>query len=740
MPTLVIGQGSRLRYADKQYDNLAYYYAAEGYEDVLERGVDSLTVASKIANSYEKLGNVEKASAWYLYLNRQHQLGKEEHLRLAMLLRSLGDYEGSLSLYEEYEQKYEPSAYTRQMIIESRELEKLKTPNESFYTTVQGVNTSASEMGVSYFTGNKVLVASSTRKQMSANRVYGWTGGNFYNLYTATLDDKGNIGKLSPLKGKGNTKFHDGPACYDAQNQLIYFTRDNYLKKKGYDENKVMRLKLYRGRLDGNKLKDIEELPFNSDHYSCGHPSISSDGKVLYFASDMPGGYGGTDIYRVSIGADGTLGVPENLGEKLNTSSNELFPYIHPVDDVLFFSSNGHFGLGGLDVFAAKINKDNKIRSVQNLGAPINSSRDDFSFVNNASQTLGYISSDRDGGVGSDDIYKFDQLRAIKNTVLLKGNAHDLLTSTKVDDVLIQILNHQGEIIDSVRSNGDGYFDVELRDIEGDITLIANKEDYKNATHTISFDPEKELYEEDVFLMRHMNYYVTGIILDKESGLPISGVQVTIKDQTKQDLLDPRMSNQSGYFESIKLDYGYQDAVRLEVTLEKEGYGKQVVMVSELLQIEPELFVKAELTKSAKTPNAVSTGIVEVGTDLTKALNLNVIYFDLNSSYIRTDAKVELDKIVKILNENPTMEIELNAHTDCRESYAYNMWLSDRRAKRSAAYIQSRITRPERVRSAKGYGETRLLNDCGCEPTNESSCSEEEHQLNRRTEFIVIKK
>lgn len=749
---VAVGQSSRLSYAHKQYDKLAYYFAVEAYEDVLERGVDSASIASRVSDCYYRIGNIAKADEWYDFMESKSLLNKEELLRAALLKRQVGDYDKSLYLFVQYQEKYGENDIAKSMIAEGEELVKLQTSSNNFNVDRVDINTAASEIGTAYFGEGKVLIASSTKQKVAVNQVYPWTGEHYYNLYSAAVDNQGKLSSMKPVKGDVNTKFHDGPASYDKANDLVYFTRNNYLKKKGVDGNNTMRLKIYRAKLIDSKLKNVEELPFNSNDYSCGHPSISADGKQLYFASDMPGGRGGTDIYVVEIKENGAFGAPQNMGEEINTSRDEVFPYIHPEENILFFSSNGLFGLGGLDVFVAKLTKTGDVKSIQNLGTPINTMYDDFSFVNNAEQTMGYLASNRVDGAGNDDVYRFDQNKAIKSSAVLNGNVYDLLTSTELENALVKVVNKAGEVVDSVVSSRKGDFNIDLVDIDDDFTLLVSKDNYIASTNVISFADDKDQYNEKISLMPVINYHFAGLIKDKESNQPLDNVSIKIIDLKTGSVFAELKNNETGDFVTDNIDYSYDTPISFSFVIEKEGYGNKVITVEETLAMNPEIVVNEALSKGAvpeyvnkvdktnKVDKVDKTDkVIREGTNLATALNLNPIYFDLNSSYLRPDAKVELDKIVNILNQNPTMEIDLSAHTDCRESVKYNKWLSDRRAKRSAEYIRQRISNPSRIKNVEGFGESRLLNDCGCEGTVISDCSEDQHQLNRRTEFIVIK-
>lgn len=478
IPFFNLSQSGRLKYADKQYEQKSYYYASEAYEDVIDRKTDSSVVAFRIADSYDKIGNTKKAAEWYRFIQRKGLLTREQHLRLALLERQLENYDGSSQLLASYEQKYGEQDVVKSILGTDTSIDVLKESKGQFELKLQEqVNTENSEIGTSFYSSDKVLLASAKRRSKVVMRVHSWTGNYFYDIYQAQVNEDGQIGKMKLIKSKVKSKFHDGPAVYNEKTGSIYFTRNNFLDgKKGMDENRVIRLKLYRAKLEGKKFKDVEELGINDDNYSNAHPSLSKDGKRLYFSSDRPGGFGGMDIYYVELGEDGKqVGEPVNMGSKINTTQNELFPYYNDSENILFFSSEGHFGLGGLDVFVAKLDKSGGVRTSENLGIPINSPYDDFSFVNNDEQTKGYFSSNREGGKGNDDVYGFLQKSVIRNSAVLKGNARDLLAGSKLDNVLIYVADKDGKLIDSIRTSKDGSYEFSLRNVDGDFQLLGKK-------------------------------------------------------------------------------------------------------------------------------------------------------------------------------------------------------------------------------------------------------------------------
>lgn len=733
IPLLATAQSGRLKYANKMYETMSYYYAAEAYEDCIARKTDSSTVANNIATSYDKIGNTQKAIEWYSFMNRNNTLTKDQYLRLGLLQREVGNYQGSENIMASYEQKFGSNAISSDVLQSSQSVEKMKQDNGNFELKLQGVNTVNSEIGTTYYSKDEVVVASAKRRKTLTKRIHSWTGDYYYDLYRAPINEEGEVGKLKIIKSDIQTKFHDGPASYDANSGYIYFTRNNYIDgKKGMDDQRVIRLKIYRAKLDGKKFKDEEELAsINSEAYSAAHPSISEDGKRMYFSSDRPGGFGGMDIYYVELANGLPKGAPVNLGNKVNTSQHEAFPNFHSKDNLLFFSSEGHAGLGGLDVYVAKMNKSGEAKSIENLGAPINSSMDDFSFVNNENQTQGYFSSNRDGGKGSDDVYGFKQKSPIKNGATIKGNSKDLLVGTDIEEAMIYLADNNGTIVDSVKTSKDGNFELDLGVVEDDFQLLGSKDGYVAGSKAINFDPNKAEYEEDLDLMPILNYHFAGLVTDKESGEPLSEVAISIVDNKTNQLFESKTTQANGNFTSSTIPYKYNEKADYNFKLEKEGYLGKTVTYSELLAMKEELNVNGKIElKMTK---------IEKGKDVTEELNLLPIYFDLNKSDIRPDAALELDKVVKFLQDNPGISLELGSHTDSRGSNSSNLSLSDRRAKSSAAYIVSKGISKDRMKG-KGYGETKLKEtDAKINAAKTVEEKEALHQLNRRTEFIITK-
>ena len=489
---------------------------------------------------------------------------------------------------------------------------------------------------------------------------------------------------------------------------------------------------IYYSKFNSTDSTWSTETPFlyNNDEYSVGHPTLSYDGSKLYFTSDMPGGLGGTDIYVCEKQSNGRWSKPQNLGEGINTEGNEMFPFINSKEGILFFASNGHHGLGGLDVYMS-YDRNGKFEKVLHMGAPINTSKDGFAFFTDKDMKYGYLSSNREGGKGDDDLYGFDILKPFKVTYYVRGRALSLENkSTPIPGSKVQLKDSNNNVIAESVVGDDGKYEFEV-ELEKDYQLFGEKTKYfPRSTSFNTNDMKGEVIERDVYLEKDPDISLYCLIMEKGTSNPIENVHIILLDNfTNNEFLNLK-TPVTGDFKKALTGKKIGERLSYQVKLEAPGYlGKTLTFNYEITkpgQINMHEFLDIKLDK------------LEVGTDIGKLIDINPIYFDLNKSNIRPDAATELDKIVKVMKENPTIEIELQSHTDCRASKAYNQALSDRRAKSSAKYVQEHIDRASRI-YGKGYGESQLVNKCECEGSKKVPCTEEEHQQNRRTEFKIVK-
>ncbi len=584
---------------------------------------------------------------------------------------------------------------------------------------VDEVNRTSSEFG-GYPVGNDIYYCSSSRILGPIFRSTAEGKKPLYSLYKA--ERKNNV-LNNPEIFFSLKKLHAGPVCATPDGKTLFVTADNS-DVKGKRAQKP--LGLYRISLDGELSMDkFEAFKYNSPDYSVGHPTISNDGKTLFFASDMPGGKGGVDLYKVALLEDGGFGPVQNLGSKINTDSNDYFPWIGK-DGSLFFSSNGHQGYGGIDVFMAYNDGDNKFSNVTNLGKSVNSEFDEFAFVLLDDCKSGFMSSNRKNGEGDDDIYRVN-LSPLAGSFGLNGVITDKNTNEKLEGVTIQLISPEGEKITETLTDAEGSFRLPVEQSRN-YTLLLSREDYFNGTLEANTE-EAQLWKPlniEGELEQDPKVSLDFTVLDKDNATPLSPVEVIIVDKVTGDTLRTYQVDESGKFSLSLANKRLGDEVSYDIILKKQGYvaGKKTYNgeISKSGPIAINDFLKTEMAK------------IDKGKDLGSMIDLKPIYFDFAKFNIREDAEVELKKIAEILNDNPEMVIELGSHTDSRGKSSRNYSLSKKRAKSSANYLKERISNPSRI-SSKGYGETKPVIICD----SKNKCSEEDHAKNRRTEFRIVK-
>ncbi|MCF7569634.1 OmpA family protein [Sabulilitoribacter arenilitoris] len=626
------GQKVNLKQADKLYEDLAYIKTSEILLDVAEKGYKSAELFEKLGNSFYFNNKMEEATKWYgelMALNKD--VDPEYYFRYAQALKFTENYAEANKWMEKFISASSSDLRARSYASKRNYLESIEKVSREIPVTNMSLNSELSDFGSNQY--KDVFLFSSNRE---SGRLYEWNEQPFLDLYSAKKTEEGTYGNVIKFDNLINTKYHESSISFLPTDQIAYFTRNNYYKKRlKKDDTGLNRLQIYRAHLqkDGS-WGEITSVHFNSKDYSCAHPSVNSNGTKLYFASDKPGTIGNSDIYVVDILEDGKLGEPENLGSLINTEAQESFPYINSKGD-LYYSSTGLNGLGGFDVYVVR-DFENKYKNgapyiVENLGKPINSAQDDFGYYENLGTKEGFFTSNRPGGKGDDDIYSFT-----------------------VPDC--------------------------TQEVEGVVYNIDTKEIIPGATVTL-YNKSAEKIEEMV-VGDDAKYHFTG--------LPCESVFLVRGE---------------------KEDYS-SDEKRFETT------------------DNPNEFIKIDLElKQEKI-------LIEPCDDLAKVLDIPIIHFDFDKYNIRPDAEIELQKVLAVLNKYPTMHIDIRSHTDCRGSYKYNETLSENRAQSTKQYLINKGIASERL-TAKGYGEYRLVNDCACEPHNDSKCSEAEHQENRRSEFII---
>ncbi|WP_029273143.1 OmpA family protein [Flavobacterium sp. KJJ] len=445
-------------YADKKYDEYAYADAIKAYENIVKKGVKDEKIVQRLGNSYYFIGELTEAVKWYdeLFLINENQ--ESEYLyRYAQCLKSAGNYRKADEVLEKFNQKAGLEKRAALVRNDKNYLEEIKSNSGRFEVADAGVNSPYSDYG-SVIYDNKIVFTSARDTGGVAKNNFKWTNKSFSKLYKAVLMPDGSVGNPELFQKKENTKFNESTPIFTKDGRTMYFTRNNFIDgKRGRSENKVTLLKLYKAELVEDEWINIKELPFNSDQYSTAHPALSLDEKTLYFASDMPGTLGQSDLYKVTINEDGSFGEPKNLGPSINTEGRETFPFISG-DNELYFATDGRPGLGGLDIFVSKINSDGTLDDIQNVGEPINSKQDDFGFTIDSKNRNGFFSSNRESGHGLDDIYRFTETRRLICEQDLMGTVTDAESKEAIANTSLTLFDENFNLVLNVLSDENGNY------------------------------------------------------------------------------------------------------------------------------------------------------------------------------------------------------------------------------------------------------------------------------------------
>jgi outer membrane protein OmpA-like peptidoglycan-associated protein len=715
IPIYFFGQTS-IKKANNHFSNFSYHKVIEKLE-----GNDHLTTDAqrKLAESYKLVGNHTAAEIAYAKLVNAADKTPNDVYAYAQVLKMNAKYteaQQQMDVYAALNSKDSRVALHKQN--KNYTIDLLKNKGQ-FDVKNLAANSPEQDFGVTYFKDQLVYTSSKHDINAAYRR---WNGNNlpFLDLYIGTPDTNGEITNTKKFNTL-NKKYHEGPASFSKDGNMVIYTQDNYKKKS---KDGTTNLEMMISTFENGKWSIKKAFPLNNEEYSVGHPALSADGQTLYFASDIPGGKGGVDIYRATKDTNGNWINITNLGDKINTEGNEMFPFIHE-SGLFFFSSDGRPGLGGLDVFVTEI-KNKKIGKVLNVGNPVNGPKDDFSMVLNSTKTKGYFASNRDGGKGDDDVYSYNLLKPFQFGKLIKGIAKDD-KGTILANVSVNLYDAKGKVIQTITTNATGEYTFDVENPEA-YKLSGKLSNYFDVNNTVNVSNDADVVVSNLILEKDPGLSIVAIITDAKTQQALSGVKITItqKDNTP---FDSYVTQDVGNYRKALPTNKIGDKLVYKLKLEKAGYLTKDVDFTYTITKAGDINIHEALN--------LTLSKLEIGGDLAKMIDIKPIYFDLGKYTIRKDAAVELDKIVKIMNEYPNMVIELGSHTDCRATAVFNEKLSDNRAKASAEYIKKSITKTDRI-TGKGYGESKLKNGCACEGTVKSTCSEEEHQQNRRTEFIIL--
>lgn len=608
--------------ADNLFNKFSFVSAAEEYHELIEKNYNSDYATRQLADSYAFLRNPDSAVVYYKKAVEQENIPVEYYYNYAQALRGIKKYK-EYRVWMRHFKKAGGRIDDNNLSKDSDFISSIFNAKQQYFLTDVNFNSKYTDFGA-YEHNGEIYFASSRDIGVSSKHIYGWNEEPFLDIYKASSLTDSIIDHKSKLKGDINSIYHEGPITISKDGKTIYFSRNDFNNQVlGKNEEGITNLKIYKASLVDGEWTNIEELSFNSNTYSTAHPALSNDETKLYFASDMPGNIGGTDIFYVDINSNGSFGEPQNAGNIVNTDKNERFPFVNS-EGALFFASDGHPGLGLLDVFGTVLDKNNTIINVINLGVPVNSSKDDFSFFMNDDGLSGYFASNRNGGIGGDDIYAYDRIPQLK----IEGSITDV-DGNPIENTTVELFDNGGNKIAYLETDSEGHYEINI---------------------------------------------------DRDTDYKLN---------TKKD----------GFIDNFK-------------TVTSWGIERSVTTINADFILNPD--IKKELSITELYP----------------------IYFDFNKYDIRSESTSELDRIVGLMmNTYPNMVIKIESHTDSRGSAPYNDILSVERANATYKYLVSKGVDPARITEYKGYGEQKLTNDCD----GTKRCTEDEHQLNRRTQFIVIK-
>ncbi len=707
---------AQVKRGDFFFEKFEYGQALEAYQFAYkEQHVQNPYILRKIALTHRMLGNMNESYEWYKRTIHRDQSNYLDFLYYAEALKYKKKYKEAKKFYNKYNKKVPGDRRAILHLENLNYVEELHRDSIYYSVTPLGMNTDKPEFGLTKYEDGYLYSAVGVVNPELGEGIYSKDEVQvmYLDVYHASIDGDGELHVGKPMNSEINSKYHDGPVHYDAVNKELIITRSNVHKDKPVLDSKGnVNLKLYSSKRVNGEFTAPVELPFNSDEISNAHPTVSPDGSTLYFASNVDGGLGESDIWFCKRLGDG-WGHPQNIGTVINTEGDETWPYCS-ADGWLYFSSTGHAGLGGCDIFRTRFDNDLWTKP-ENVGAPINSHKDDFGIVTENDGKSGYFSSNRQSESVDDDIYKF----SYDPHITIRAKIQDENSLAGIAGAIARIYDLDGNLLFEQSADPDGAFDFKIEPKKCDYLVeVSNGKEYSMETMEVKHcDKRLKLYDLGTIQLGEMRYIARGLIRDTVTDQPIRNFVCTLYNAESGDKLNMKLTKNDGY-----VKFSLQPETDYKLTLSKQGWFAKSAQFS----------TKGMDPGTIEIEQYVNLAFEQIV--LNKPVEVDNIYYDLDKFFIRDDAKPELDKLVKMMTDNPTVVIELSSHTDSQGSDKYNLALSDKRAKSAAEYIVSQGVELQRI-TGKGYGEKKIKNKC----VNGVSCDDMKHGENRRTEFKVLK-
>ena len=802
-----------LKDAENEFNKMSYLNAAEMFEQVLKGKLSDSEKQSarlKLAYAYRQIHDSQNVERVYRELfSGGSQLSSDAskvYLYYAQALASNGKYKDSQEAYDKYAQVELADKRSGGFQKLYKNIETLNKNAACYKLDYLSINSDKADFSPMYYK-NGIVFNSGRTEGTGLKRIFSWDNSNFLDIYylsdinqltasasglggadanklksrgvsegvvgsdeytAPTANDTktvGTFGGTNIYQGYGynenpatntqkfskslNTKYHEGPMTFTSDGKKVIFTRNNFNNGKFKTSlDKINKLKIYSGDEKGTgQWSNIKEVPFNSNEYSTGHPSLTKDDKLMYFTSDMPGGFGGTDLYVVQYNG-GTFGTPTNLGSEINTAGNEMFPYVDDRGN-LYFSSDGHAGLGDLDIFYVQLTDGSKLKGkIKNMGTPINSSKDDFGFIADGERKTGYLSSNRKRGGTDDDIYRFtrecDEKPECEEVQVIVFDAESKMPLDNADVSIVidgktemkktdtngtfKICIAEGKESE-LKASREGYLSNTVARKQGettiDIPLTRVTEVGVDSSAMATTDSSLTNGSTTTDIGRPIGYQGTntgtaipcsttkiirGRVTANNDKRALTGVTITLKNECDG-------STQS-FITGVDGRYQFDICEGCDYTIEamKDNFGSRGNKIR-------------KLGKSGSKIINANLSMFEEG----EVVAIDNIYYDYGRYNIRPDAARELDKVTIMLKRYKNMRIEIRSHTDSRATAEFNQKLSEERSKSVVKYLVKLGILASRL-EVNGYGESQLLNECA----DGVECTEEQHAINRRSEFKVI--
>ncbi|PCH68833.1 MAG: hypothetical protein COC06_08750 [Bacteroidales bacterium] len=660
-----LAQNQQVLKGDRLYDNSEFAAATHYYEKYLEK-YDNIEVKRKLANCYIKIQKDTEAHYLLEKIAASPQVNATDYLRYANILKRLRNYEKAKIFFKKYTELKPEDKNTAKLILSCNLINELQD-NQHYTIKSLSINSPQSDFASAFY--NDGLVFVSGRKNNTSKQVDRRSGEYFLDLFYAQKSGDHFLAPTS-FSDDFNTKYHEGPACFSSNEKFIFFTRNKgTVNLQGKSE-----LNLYTARHNNNDWDKAELFQFSGQSYSMGHPSLSTDGRRLYFISNMDGGYGGTDIY-VCRKFGFSWSRPINCGPSINTDGDEMFPFI-AEDGYLYFASDGHIGLGGLDIFKS-IFEQNKWTYPVNLGPPFNSSKDDFGYLIQKNKKIGYFSSNRNG---SDDIFEFtqnpDQIQNLHGR-LMASNTKEVLNDVEL--ILMDNLSREK----STKTDENGLFSFDIFKNKN-YSLIVTKPGYKTK-RILYFAQDKQTAPKQLNIAMDTTHWVQfkGNIIDQFSARAIEEASIQIINQIYKSNSFCLSDEYGDFMQNIDPSKTYN------IIIQKEGYFTKVI---NNYQYQSNKFEQIELQKFSANQD----------------MELYGVEYDTGSWELKENTIAELNNLAGLLKVNPHISVEINGFTDQDKGKKENKLLCRKRAKIASEYIISKGITPNRVQfKSAGYDSSR---------------------------------